>query len=453
LAADPIFLVRASEFDGDAWRVRFFGVVEPATAKSAGGRFDLVGPWAAVPGPQAAVFHFTRRLFTVHNLGLNKLPVDTKAPLAVLLCCRLYLRTASFDLAERFTLLLETSMAKVTLTALLLCVICSTSRSQVSEQKDSTEHYVTFKDPKWYAKQIVPLRQELVEIDQQIRMIRQAGKDGRGTTGAVDLEKEPEGVTAEAQLLLLQQRRTQVLQRIGELEDEARRSDVAPGAVRTAEEAIKEGRADANNEIDVDTPEIAQTKEALRQEKEDLERTKNEANLLQRKLDLDTHTVYSNPEYTAQKSGRAKLTAEKNQVAEKQDEMQQTEQKIAELEEHLQDLRLHSANKTGEAEKPVTRFEEKDEAYWRKQFAEIRYRIRTAQSELDILRRELNEALLIYDPNPQKALRESVTHKNINAHRQAIEDKEKEIAELQNQLSDLEDDLRHAGGDPGWSRE
>jgi septal ring factor EnvC (AmiA/AmiB activator) len=68
-------------------------------------------------------------------------------------------------------------------------------------------------------------------------------------------------------------------------------------------------------------------------------------------------------------------------------------------------------------------------------------------------RAELNEGLLVYDPNPQKAMREDVTRKNINAHRQAIEDQKKEIAELRKQLSDLEDDLRHAGGDPGWSRE
>ena len=345
------------------------------------------------------------------------------------------------------------------ISTVLLCLCSSVSRSQQpSERKDvtpdlSVHHYVSAKDPKWYAKQIVPLRRELAEIDQQIRAIRQARKDGRGTTGTVDLEKEPEGVTADAQLLLLQQRRTQVLQRIGEIEDEVRRNAVEPGAVRTAEEATKEGRADANNEIHVDTPEIAQTKEALDQEKEHLERTKKEANLLQRKLDLDTHTVYSNPEYTAQKSHKVELTAEKNHLAEQQNEIQQTEQKIAELEEHLQDLRLHSANKTAEAEAPETRVEAKDEAYWRKHFAEIHYKIRTAQSELDILQRELNEGLLIYDPNPQKAMRENVTRKNINAHRQAIEDKTKEIAELRKQLSDLEDDLRHAGGDPGWSRE
>ena len=352
-------------------------------------------------------------------------------------------------------------LSRAGISAVLLCLCSSVSPSQQPlERKDTTpdlsvQHYVRAKDPKWYAKQLVPLRLELVEIDQQIGTLRQARKDGRGTTGAVDLEKEPEGVTADAQLFLLQQRRTLVLQRIAEIEDEARQNEVTPGAVRSAEDTIKESgvSADANDETGVDTPEIAQTKEALHQEKEHLERTTYEANLLQRKLDLDTHTVYSNPQYTAQKSGKVELTAEKNHVAEKQNEIQQTEQKIAELEEHLQDLRLHSANNTSEAEIPVTRVIEKDEAYWRRQFAEIHYRIRTAQSELDILQRELNEGLLVYDPNPQKAMRENVTRKNINAHRQAIEDKKKEIADLQKQLSDLEDGLRHGGGDPGWSRE
>ncbi len=66
-----------------------------------------------------------------------------------------------------------------------------------------------------------------------------------------------------------------------------------------------------------------------------------------RQLDLDTHRVSSNPEYTLQKSGKAKLTVTSNQIAEKQDEIQQTEQRIADLEEHLQDLRLNSPNKNG----------------------------------------------------------------------------------------------------------
>jgi hypothetical protein len=328
------------------------------------------------------------------------------------------------------------------------CPIASAQTNTISDE----QHYVRAKDPKWYARQIDPLQRELMEIDQQIRVIRQARKgDARATTGAVELDKEPESVDTQADLQRLQQRRTQVLQRIGEIEDEARRNEVAPGAVRAAEGLVAEGETSTDaNLAEIDTPEIAETKEALRNEKEHLEHAKNEANLLERKLNLDKHTVYSSPEYAVQQSGKAKLAPEKRQIDEKQEEIQQTEQKVAELEDRLQDLRLHSTNADKAAHAKV---EEKDEAYWRKQFADIHYKNRMAQSELDILQRELNEGLLIYDPNPQKAMRENVTRKNINAHRQAIEDKKKEIAELRKQLSDLEDDLRHAGGDPGWSRE
>jgi prefoldin subunit 5 len=43
--------------------------------------------------------------------------------------------------------------------------------------------------------------------------------------------------------------------------------------------------------------------------------------------------------------------------------------------------------------------------------------------------------------------------KGINAHRKAIEDKKKEIAELKKQRDDLEDALRQAGEPAGWTRE
>jgi gas vesicle protein len=356
---------------------------------------------------------------------------------------------------------------RVAVVALLLCAFPARNLSQQEpplEKQEGTDapvhHYVRAKDPKWYAKELVPLRQELVEIDQQVRAMRQARKDGKGTTGAVALDKAPGGVSADAELLLLQQRRKQVLQRIGDIEDEARRNDVVPGTIR-AEESSEESRAtlDANDDTPINSPEIAETKESLRQEREHLERAKNEANLLQRKLDLDNRTVYSNPEYTLRQSGKAKLKGTQNQIAEKQDEIQQTQQKVADLEEHLQDLRLNFPGNSKDGESVASndadnvKVAEKGEAYWRKRFAEIHYKIRMAQSELDVLQRELNVSLLIYDPNPQKALRENVTRNNINAHRKAIEDKKKEIAELRTNLADLEDELRHAGGDPGWSRE
>jgi len=203
-------------------------------------------------------------------------------------------------------------LSRATVATVLLCLFSSTSPSQdVSGQKDTAtdavHHYVRAKDPKSCAKQLVPLRQELTEIDQQMRAMREARKDGRGTTGAVNLDKAPEGVNADADLLLLQKRRTEVLQRIGETEDEARRNEIAPGAIRAEESREEGGNAFvANDDAPMSSPEIIETKESLRHEKEHLERARNEANLLQRKLDLDKRTR-STPILNTVRANRGRL--------------------------------------------------------------------------------------------------------------------------------------------------
>lgn len=78
------FLIRAFDFDGAAWRVRFSGWADPHRKRRlfdgvAEGRFEFDGPWAPVPGAQAAIFHFTRRLFTVHHRALAELLNHDKA--------------------------------------------------------------------------------------------------------------------------------------------------------------------------------------------------------------------------------------------------------------------------------------------------------------------------------------------------------------------------------------
>jgi len=96
--------------------------------------------------------------------------------------------------------------------------------------------------------------------------------------------------------------------------------------------------------------------------------------------------------------------------------------------------------------------DERKEEYWRKQFAAIDYKITAAQTELDILQRELNLGSVQYYPNPSTTMKESVTWREINEHRKAIEEQKKEIAELKKQRDALEDALRHAGGPAGWAR-
>jgi chromosome segregation ATPase len=94
----------------------------------------------------------------------------------------------------------------------------------------------------------------------------------------------------------------------------------------------------------------------------------------------------------------------------------------------------------------------KAEADWRKRFKEQRDNIARAEKELDILQRETQKEQIQYYPDPQKAMTEQYTRKDINDKDAKIAAKRKEIEALKQGLADLEDALRKAGGDSGWAR-
>jgi hypothetical protein len=93
-----------------------------------------------------------------------------------------------------------------------------------------------------------------------------------------------------------------------------------------------------------------------------------------------------------------------------------------------------------------------DEKAWRERFKVQHDQLARAEKELDVLQREEVKAQVQYYPDPQKALTEGYTRKDINDKDTKIAAKKDEIAKIKQGLDDLEDQLRKAGGDPGWAR-
>jgi hypothetical protein len=92
------------------------------------------------------------------------------------------------------------------------------------------------------------------------------------------------------------------------------------------------------------------------------------------------------------------------------------------------------------------------EAAWRKRFREAHAQLAQAEQELDILQREAQKAQVQYYNDPQKALSEQYTRKDVSEKDTKIAAKKQEIAQMKQHIADMEDDLRKSDGDSGWAR-
>jgi hypothetical protein len=92
-----------------------------------------------------------------------------------------------------------------------------------------------------------------------------------------------------------------------------------------------------------------------------------------------------------------------------------------------------------------------DEKTWRARFATLRHKLEQDQAELSIMQRELGVLNLQYYPDPNKQMQQQLTREDIDKKTSAIEAKKKQVEADQQAISDAEDDLRKAGGDPGWA--
>lgn len=93
------------------------------------------------------------------------------------------------------------------------------------------------------------------------------------------------------------------------------------------------------------------------------------------------------------------------------------------------------------------------EAAWRQRFSDARHKVEQDKADLAVMQRELGELNLQYYPDPTKAMQQSVSRSDITKKQGEIDAKQKQLAADEQALSNLEDELRKAGGDAAWARE
>lgn len=112
-----------------------------------------------------------------------------------------------------------------------------------------------------------------------------------------------------------------------------------------------------------------------------------------------------------------------------------------------------SSGEAASSETQATAAGDNDEAAWRKRFADARHKIDQDQEDLTVMQREMGELNVQYYANPTTGLMQSVDRTDITKKQDAIDAKQKQLAADKQALSNLEDELRKSGGDPGWARE
>jgi hypothetical protein len=107
--------------------------------------------------------------------------------------------------------------------------------------------------------------------------------------------------------------------------------------------------------------------------------------------------------------------------------------------------------KTPKAGAPGEKPPVKDEAYWRQKFADANKKLADDARELDILQREYNLKQEQFYTDPMASLKQDYSRQDLNDTRTKIDDKTAMVAQDKADIASLEDELRRAGGDPGWA--
>ena len=92
-----------------------------------------------------------------------------------------------------------------------------------------------------------------------------------------------------------------------------------------------------------------------------------------------------------------------------------------------------------------------DEAHWRELFANANKKLADDTHELDILQREYNLKQQQFYTDPMASLKQEYSRQDLNDSKAKIDEKTAVVAQDKADIANLEDELRQAGGDPGWA--
>ena len=95
----------------------------------------------------------------------------------------------------------------------------------------------------------------------------------------------------------------------------------------------------------------------------------------------------------------------------------------------------------------------KDEAYWQARFAAARKQLADDTREVDILQREFNLKQEQYYQDPTAALKQQYSRSDLDKTQSDIDARKQAVEKDKQAISDLEDELHRAGGEPGWANE
>jgi hypothetical protein len=108
-------------------------------------------------------------------------------------------------------------------------------------------------------------------------------------------------------------------------------------------------------------------------------------------------------------------------------------------------------DKAAKAGAPAEKAPAKDEAYWRARFAAANKKLADDSHELDIMQREYNLKQQQFYADPMATLKQEYSRQDLNDSKIKIDEKTAQVNQDKADIASLEDELRQAGGDPGWA--